>query len=146
MFLHRLQAVLVAALLLPAALPASPYLVKDLNQVPSEDAQEVLLWGMATGPDGMSYFSATDPAHGSELWRSDGTPAGTYRVTDVCAGRCSSYPSSFRIFCEDGRHPRWDGPPEGPLHRRRRPLCTLRPLSRVVPGRLSDFLAPAKTR
>src|SRR6185436_12057683 len=102
MFRHRLQAALVAVFLLPAALPAAvrarPYLVKDLNQVPSEDAQDVFLWGMATGPDGVSYFSATDPAHGTELWRSDGTTAGTWRVTDVCAGRCSSYPSSFRIF------------------------------------------------
>jgi len=36
MMLFRLQAVLVAALALPAALQAAPYLVKDLNPGLSE--------------------------------------------------------------------------------------------------------------
>src|SRR5262249_5981047 len=45
---------------------------------------------------GVLYFSGWDPAHGSEVWRSDGTAAGTYRVTDVCPGRCDSRPGEIR--------------------------------------------------
>lgn len=95
---YRVSCALAAALALPAALSAAPYLVEDLNPNPSEELQYVRQWEWVTGPDGVSYFSATDPAHGTELWRTDGTPAGTYRVTDVCAGRCSSYPTPARIF------------------------------------------------
>lgn len=38
------------------------------------------------------YFSATDALHGEELWRTDGTAAGTELVADICPGRCSSWP------------------------------------------------------
>ena len=99
MISHRAQAVLVAALfLLPAALPAAPYLIQDLHPDPAKELAYVQPVGLVFGPDDIAYFIATDPAHGAELWRSDGTPAGTYRVTDICAGRCSSDPSSLRIF------------------------------------------------
>src|SRR5688500_6215148 len=39
--------------------------------------------------DGVLYFSGKDAA-GSELWRSDGTPEGTYRVADINPGGDSS--------------------------------------------------------
>src|SRR5437764_1361047 len=32
------------------------------------------------------YFSASDAAHGSELWRSDGTAGGTSLVADIVSG------------------------------------------------------------
>jgi ELWxxDGT repeat protein len=35
---------------------------------------------------GIAYFSATDPLHGLELWRSDGTTAGTWLVKDIQPG------------------------------------------------------------
>ena len=35
---------------------------------------------------GLLYFVASDPDHGFEIWRSDGTAAGTYRVTDIVPG------------------------------------------------------------
>lgn len=38
------------------------------------------------------YFRATDVASGAELWKSDGTEAGTVRVADLNAGSASSYP------------------------------------------------------
>ena len=35
---------------------------------------------------GVLYFSGSDSTHGPELWRSDGTPAGTYLVKDIWPG------------------------------------------------------------
>lgn len=41
------------------------------------------------------YFTATRPAEGFELWRSNGEPLGTALVTDICPGVCSSTPQSL---------------------------------------------------
>ncbi|MEM7357192.1 MAG: ELWxxDGT repeat protein, partial [Acidobacteriota bacterium] len=35
------------------------------------------------------FFVASDGVSGKELWRSDGTSRGTFRVRDLCPGRCS---------------------------------------------------------
>jgi ELWxxDGT repeat protein len=59
---------------------------------------------------GVLYFSAEVPGlgHGTELWRSDGTPGGTYEVLDIVPGSGSSNPTSlvslqgrlyFRVGC-----------------------------------------------
>src|SRR5207244_3151648 len=45
--------------------------------------------------NGVLYFSATDAAHGDELWRSDGTAAGTYLLKDIRPGIGKSAPRSF---------------------------------------------------
>ena len=39
-----------------------------------------------TEMDGILYFQADDGIHGRELWRSNGTEAGTYMVKDIYAG------------------------------------------------------------
>jgi ELWxxDGT repeat protein len=91
--------IFLGALLLAAPLAAAPYLVKDLNRGPADPAGAELFESGDLG--GVLYFSASDPAHGAELWRSDGNiagSAGTYRVTDVCPGRCSSSPNSIGTF------------------------------------------------
>lgn len=63
---------------------ASTTLVKDIN--PNVDGAGV---GLGSSPDDLTavgnllYFTATDGASGRELWRSDGTEAGTYMVIDL---------------------------------------------------------------
>lgn len=47
---------------------------------------------------GLLYFVASDPDHGFEVWRSDGTALGTYRVTDVAPGPASSNPRELTAF------------------------------------------------
>jgi ELWxxDGT repeat protein len=41
-------------------------------------------------------FSAATPASGRELWRTDGTAAGTSLVSDICDGPCSSDPGDIQ--------------------------------------------------
>ena len=48
--------------------------------------------------NGKAYFSANDWIYGTELWVTDGTAAGTERVTDIMPGSGSSFPKSRIIF------------------------------------------------
>jgi ELWxxDGT repeat protein len=58
-------------------------------------------------------FVAQNSSHGAELWRSDGTPAGTFLVKDILPGSSSSLPGSLtevngRLFfyADDGMNGR----------------------------------------
>lgn len=68
---------------------------------------------------GRVYFGALDATHGAELWRSDGTAAGTVLIADVASGPKSSNPGDSGIgppgFAIAGErlffaanHPDWD--------------------------------------
>jgi ELWxxDGT repeat protein len=57
------------------------------------------------------FFTFTDPTYGQELWVSDGSEAGTYRVKDILPGAGSSgiralFPLGSRVFfaANDGVH------------------------------------------
>lgn len=45
-----------------------------------------------------TYFAASSPDAGTELWKSDGTPAGTVRVSDIASGAVSSSPSNLTML------------------------------------------------
>jgi ELWxxDGT repeat protein len=46
----------------------------------------------------MLFFRATDPTNGVELWKTDGTDAGTQLVKDIAIGSTNSNPSGFKLF------------------------------------------------
>ena len=60
----------------------------DLAGNPSSAPAEVVVI------DGVAFFRATDD-HGTELWRSDGTASGTYRLRDINPGPASSDPAEL---------------------------------------------------
>jgi ELWxxDGT repeat protein len=68
-------------------LSAQPHLVADLNRQRVDARSPRPAAGVEH--EGVLYFPAHDPQHGYELWRTDGTPDGTYRLVDLCPGRCS---------------------------------------------------------
>ena len=45
-----------------------------------------------TNMNSVLYYVGFDPAHGTEVWRSDGTAAGTWRLTDINPGAASADP------------------------------------------------------
>ncbi|MFZ2197239.1 MAG: ELWxxDGT repeat protein, partial [Thermodesulfovibrionales bacterium] len=65
-----------------------PFLVKDINTVDSTGSSPQSLAEV----NGITYFSATDGINGTELWKSNGTEAGTVLVQDIVTGPDSSDP------------------------------------------------------
>ncbi|MEZ6032938.1 MAG: Calx-beta domain-containing protein [Planctomycetaceae bacterium] len=68
-------------------------LVVDLNNTVQSSAP-----GEAIQLNGITYFSATTPLHGSELWRSDGTDAGTWMITELSDDEASTTPRNFTVL------------------------------------------------
>src|SRR5687767_3476735 len=101
---HRMGALLVCALSTVAAAQAA--LIKDLNPATPVAASNPNLF---TPVGSTTYFVASDVMNGAELWKTDGTAAGTVLVRDICPGQCSggiSSPVSFNgavyFFANDG--------------------------------------------
>lgn len=44
-----------------------------------------------TSPSRFVFGAYSDAEHGSELWETDGTPAGTHLLRDLCPGACSGF-------------------------------------------------------
>jgi ELWxxDGT repeat protein len=68
---------------------AVPTMVKDLNPTPQDINGSLAAFGDTV------YLSGHDLAKGEELWKSNGTEAGTSFFLDLCPGYESSAPSQF---------------------------------------------------
>src|SRR5881628_337707 len=87
-----LAAIVALLLLFTARVEAAPYLVKHINpgicgSYPCSSYPNAL-----TRAGDSIFFSASDPGAGAELWRTDGTDAGTTRVADINPGPASANP------------------------------------------------------
>ncbi|MCE5231296.1 hypothetical protein LLG95_17095 [bacterium] len=82
----------LALILLPVG-AAAPYLVKDINQnmntAASSSPGNFLTIGSVT------YFTADDGVAGNELYKTDGTEAGTFLVKDIIGGISGSSPRNL---------------------------------------------------
>src|SRR5689334_13987905 len=83
-----LPAMLLFGLGSHTAAAEAPHMVKDINTRlrPAQPSFPVAFGGGV-------LFAAYGGGSGIELWRSDGTVAGTTLVLDICPGPCSSSPS-----------------------------------------------------
>lgn len=91
--------ILLPLLLVCAKLSAQPIsLVKDINTGKAHHPYNVI--GAMQEYKGFLYF-AGEGIGGTELWRTDGTEAGTVLVKDIYAGAASSSPNSFYIYNDD---------------------------------------------
>lgn len=80
-----------AALFLAAHTSAQEVrLVKDIN--PGVDGSDAAAFVKLNG---VVYFRANDGVHGFELWRTDGTAAGTEQVIDLNPGPLNGFPDSI---------------------------------------------------
>jgi ELWxxDGT repeat protein len=94
-FVRRSLTLTAVAAVFAAPLVAQPhYLVADVNRI-AVDAGSTPDHFVTFG--GAVYFNAADALHGEELWRSDGTEAGTIPVIDLKPGG-GSFPGYFRVF------------------------------------------------
>ena len=77
---------------------AGPYLISDLNTTRTVDTVPAASLADGVELGGYLYFPADDGLHGRELWRTDGTGAGTELVSDICPGPCSSRLTHLTVF------------------------------------------------
>jgi ELWxxDGT repeat protein len=88
--------------------------VADLNTTVAQHSSTIYTHQKLVALGSQFFFVADDAgAYGTEIWRSDGTLAGTRLLADVCPGSCSSNPGSLtisngRLFftADDGVHGR----------------------------------------
>ena len=132
----------VQAVQLTTAAPGLvPQLLADINATASFSSP-----GDLTAVGSTLFFAATESLHGTELWRSNGTPAGTQLVADINPGPGNSNPTyltnvngTLFFQANDGVHgatlgeQRYRGrDADGPGHQRQRwqQLAALRPHQR----------------
>jgi len=95
------------------ATEAGTHMVKDVAPGPSSSYVFIYDRSQIAEYDGFIYFVADDGVNGAELWRTDGTEAGTKMVSDIYPGSVSSFPSTLKVMfgrlyfsADDGVHGR----------------------------------------
>src|SRR5262245_21464504 len=81
------RALFLEALESRALLSATPELLRNVNPGTLGSSP-----GQIAAVGATTFFAASDDDHGRELWKTDGTAAGTALVRDINAGDASSYP------------------------------------------------------
>jgi len=90
------------------AMAQPPTRIRDINSdLVGSSPQDIVAIGSTV------FYQATDAAAGAELWRSDGTTAGTARLEDINPGPAGSTPSDLIVVgstlyftADDGTHGR----------------------------------------
>jgi ELWxxDGT repeat protein len=74
--------------------PQTTHRLGDLNPHPaSSTASGQVVASNTFTHNGLTYFINTDPAHGAEIWRTNGTPQGTRLAYDLVPGPESGQPA-----------------------------------------------------
>src|SRR5688572_7448707 len=93
-------AALLVALLgwLPARAAGPAFLVKDIN--PTVERQPYTYWSLylLAGVGDQIFFMGEDGTTGLELWKSDGTAAGTALVREINPGPDGSHPDDATVI------------------------------------------------
>jgi ELWxxDGT repeat protein len=73
-------------------------LARDIAPGAASGLSSAFAQGARAVHNGILYFAASDGISGEELWRSDGTEAGTWQVADIVAGSGGSAPRNLVSF------------------------------------------------
>ncbi len=90
----RALCLLCFATIAQAQVTVTPF--ADLNTGPNGSVQGSMS-STSVFFDNRTFFVATTPETGAELWVTDGTAPNTRLFADICPGRCASNPQSFYI-------------------------------------------------
>ena len=121
--------------------------VKDINPGGGDGVGGV---DNSSNPNNLSYlytstqlfFAANDGIHGNELWKTDGTSAGTSMVFDINPNANDANPSLSFIFNNKIMFTATDGDDPNPLHW---DLFTVDGTFNPLPVKLTDFTVTRKT-